>query len=317
MADPKSESPAVQQLIELWLLPAIVLLTLCGCLVVWALVWVRIRRRVAVVPYQPRYPVPWRGIDVLLVFLVYIVAPKAAMLLSLGWFDLGQLAAPVADQATKLETQHPAARVLIESGNVWILALCVVTVVVVAAVIEEFLFRLVLQGWLEAVENRMARIVPRLRGIVPGTVAVAISSMFFAMVHFRPPQPPMDLRLITFALGVQAVMSLLVLGFAVAWLRFRAGATLDDFGVVPRELVSDVKLGLLAFLAVTPPVLLINIAVKSLLPDNVVADPIPIFFLALALGILYFRTHRIVPVIVLHMAFNATAVVIALTMADK
>lgn len=300
-----------------WLLSAMVVLTIFGCLAVWTVVLLRIRRGSAAVRYQPRCPVPWRGIDVLAVFLVYIVAPKAAMLLSLGWFDLGQHAAPVADQATKLQTQHPAARVLIESGNLWVLALCVLTVVVVAAIIEEFIFRLVFQGWLEAVENRTLRLTPRLRGIVPGTVAVSISSVFFAMVHYRPPQPPVDLRWITLALAVQAIMSLLALGFAVALLRLRCGATLEDFGVVPRELSGDVKLGLLAFLAVTPLVYLINIAVKKLLPESIVADPIPIFFLALALGILYFRTHRIVPAVVLHMAFNASGVLMALTLARQ
>jgi membrane protease YdiL (CAAX protease family) len=51
------------------------------------------------------------------------------------------------------------------------------------------------------------------------------------------------------------------------------------------------------------------------LPKDVVADPIPIFFLALVLGTLYYRTHRIAASLVLHMAFNATGVAIALTMA--
>jgi hypothetical protein len=36
-------------------------------------------------------------------------------------------------------------------------------------------------------------------------------------------------------------------------------------------------------------------------------DPIPLFFLALVLGYLYFRTHRIVPSIVAHALFNAFA----------
>ena len=34
-------------------------------------------------------------------------------------------------------------------------------------------------------------------------------------------------------------------------------------------------------------------------------DPIPLFVLALILGYVYQRTHRIVPCIVLHMLFNA------------
>ena len=37
-------------------------------------------------------------------------------------------------------------------------------------------------------------------------------------------------------------------------------------------------------------------------------DPIPLFFLALTLGYLYRRTHRIAPCVFLHMAFNATSV---------
>ena len=39
-------------------------------------------------------------------------------------------------------------------------------------------------------------------------------------------------------------------------------------------------------------------------------DPIPLFFLALVFGALYHRTHRIAPSLVLHMAFNATSIVL-------
>ena len=34
-------------------------------------------------------------------------------------------------------------------------------------------------------------------------------------------------------------------------------------------------------------------------------DPIPLWLLAVGLGLIYQRTHRILPCIVLHMAFNA------------
>jgi len=39
-------------------------------------------------------------------------------------------------------------------------------------------------------------------------------------------------------------------------------------------------------------------------------DPIPLFLLALVFGVLYHRTHRIVPSLVLHMAFNATSIIL-------
>ena len=39
-------------------------------------------------------------------------------------------------------------------------------------------------------------------------------------------------------------------------------------------------------------------------------DPLPLFFLALVFGMLYHRTHRLAPSLVLHMAFNATSIVL-------
>lgn len=300
-----------------WLLPAVALLAVSACLAVWTLVVARIGRGTAVLPYQPRRPVPWQGIDVLLLFVLYFTAQLGVVYSAIAWFDLGDIQPPAVSQEAVLHTDHPAARVLKESGDPWALGLCIVAVVAVAAIIEEFLFRLVLQGWLEAIESWASERLPQFRAVVPGAAAVAISSILFAAVHYRPLQPRVDLRLILFGITAQAILSLLTLGFAAALLRFRTGATLVDLGVVRGKVASDLKLGLLAFLAVTPPVLLVNIAVKVLLPKDVVADPIPIFFLALALGILYCRTHRIVPSIVLHMAFNATGVAVALTLAGK
>jgi membrane protease YdiL (CAAX protease family) len=86
-------------------------------------------------------------------------------------------------------------------------------------------------------------------------------------------------------------------------------------GIVPRNLVHDLRIAAVAFVAVTVPVYLVMIDVNQLWPQIPVADPIPIFFLALALGFLYYRTHRIVPSLALHMAFNAVGVFMAIAMA--
>ena len=69
--------------------------------------------------------------------------------------------------------------------------------------------------------------------------------------------------------------------------------------------------GLVAWAAVTGPILVLFAKIRSLAPA-VVVDPLPIFLLALVLGTLYYRTHRILPSIVLHAAFNATGVLLAL-----
>jgi membrane protease YdiL (CAAX protease family) len=42
----------------------------------------------------------------------------------------------------------------------------------------------------------------------------------------------------------------------------------------------------------------------------VAPDPVPLFFFALVLGTIYYRTHRILPTIVTHAAFNATTLLV-------
>ena len=49
----------------------------------------------------------------------------------------------------------------------------------------------------------------------------------------------------------------------------------------------------------------------SVLPEYIAPDPFPLFFFAVALGAVYYRTHRIVPVIVLHAVLNGTSLVLA------
>ena len=113
-------------------------------------------------------------------------------------------------------------------------------------------------------------------------------------------------------MAAQAIGNLATIGLTVLWLRLGAGATLSDLGIVPGLWRRDVVIGLVAFAAVTAPILGSFAAIKQLAPA-VVLDPLPIFLLAIVLGLLYYRTHRILPSIVLHAAFNATSVLIALT----
>jgi membrane protease YdiL (CAAX protease family) len=115
------------------------------------------------------------------------------------------------------------------------------------------------------------------------------------------------------------VYSLTVL-FGVALLRVFSGATLQDLGFVPARFWADVRTGLVAALAVIAPVYLLHnlcyalvrhLVERSVLPAQVAADPVPIFFLAAALGLLYCRTHRIVPAITLHVVFNLSGLLMA------
>ena len=137
---------------------------------------------------------------------------------------------------------------------------------------------------------------------------VVIVATLFAAIHVREPAPPMDSSLIFARLQLFAVASLWVVALLIFWLKYATGATLADFGVVPEELISDIRLGILAFFAITPAVYAIQSALTRYWPELAVPDPIPLLLLGLVLGTLYCRTHRIVPSIVLHSMFNTIGV---------
>jgi membrane protease YdiL (CAAX protease family) len=281
-------------------------LGIAACIAVWITTAKKLARGESVLPYQQRRPVPWRGRDVALIFLAYLL--PALVALGLSWvFHVHGVAEPA--RSGKEEITHPV--LILAQGNPGALTLlfCVFTVVVVAPIVEEVLFRLVLQGWLEAVETASRR--RRLfwspeHGFWP----VAMTSVLFASLHFRTAQPPLSPKEIVALLAQMALWNLATLAFALAWLRLRRGATWTDFGFVPASLLGDIRLGILAFLAVAAPIYLLQAVLQWLL-QGIAADPITLTWFAIVLGVLYFRTHRLVPSIVLHMALNGTSLAIA------
>jgi membrane protease YdiL (CAAX protease family) len=221
------------------------------------------------------------------------------------------LGTPAAYDANGSQAEHVVAQ-LISDGNPWVFLLCVVSAGLVAPITEEFFFRVLLQGWLEALQHRWRRQMPALRRLVPGgSGAILLTSLLFARLHFRVDAPPINLRFLVFLLAGDAGTRLLTSAFAVVWLRWRVGATAADLGWMPKTSVGDVKLGLVAFMAVGAPVYAVQMGFRCLLPSCIAPDPLPLFFFALVLGTLYYRTHRILPSIVLHAALNGTSLMLA------
>jgi membrane protease YdiL (CAAX protease family) len=293
----------------------VALLAVVGCVVVWTKIAMRGARRLPVLPYQPRRRVPWRTFDVILLAATYILVPALVMRTAYWWFEFPRGALSETIKTAPLNAEHPLSRVLLEGHNIWTVLLCVASAVIVAPITEELLFRLVLQGWLESLERRMRRRIPAMRQFLPGVMPVITVAVLFAAMHMRKSEPREELPIVVFGLSVFCVSGLVTVLGAVFWLRCAAGASLADLGIVPSKLAGDLRIGLVAFLAVTAPVYVVMIAVKVLLPEVAVADPIPIFFLAIALGILYYRTHCIIPSLTLHMAFNAVGVFMAIVSA--
>ena len=128
--------------------------SIAASLTVSAGIWLwLIARRVTrrpLIPFARRRAVPWLGQDVLFIFLsAYLIALVAA---AIAGKIAGGEAAPAAAQH-KLQSTHPAEQLLRE-GDWREIALATFVAVVVAPLYEEFMFRVLLQGWLEALWSR-------------------------------------------------------------------------------------------------------------------------------------------------------------------
>ena len=274
----------------------------------WAWICARWRQRKPVLPWAWRRPVPWQTQDVLFLFLIGLYLPVLATEAVHAWMG-PEAAQPPAGQ--KPELAHPAEQ-LLRAGTPGEKAIAVVTAVIVAPLFDELFFRVLLQGWLESVWHRRRRKHPELRSAPVSWLPIVLPAALFALMHVRSGREPVLKEYLSVLFLAQIAADLLVLGLAIGLLRFAAGATAADLGWKPEKLRSDARLGLLALLATIGPVLTLQVVLIGLVKRTGIdyaPDPIPLFFLALVFGVLYHRTHRLAPSLVLHMTFNATAVI--------
>ncbi|MFM8579276.1 MAG: lysostaphin resistance A-like protein [Planctomycetaceae bacterium] len=121
--------------------------------------------------------------------------------------------------------RHPVVDLLTRGHDPGTVGAVILSAVVVAPIAEEFFFRKVLQGWLEAVEDRFCE---RSGRTVTGLVPVAASSILFALAHLEH------------GLGW---IPLVAFGAAVGWLARQRGSILP--GILVHALFNAVSVGLL------------------------------------------------------------------------
>ena len=276
---------------------------LLAAVVVWMAVAARARRGLPVIPYVWRRPVPWNAIHVIAILLLYLGLAVASQRSAIWLFDLPVVDAPAAVQPDK---PHLVVTLLRESHTPATLLLCFISVVVVAPIVEEFVFRVVLQGWLEAVEMRLRRQIPALRRLIPGAAPVVLISLLFGGMHYRIGNAQPDPRVIAHLMAGDTAARVVTLLLAIGLLRWGAGAKAEDLGLVREKLFPDARLGILAFLGIGVLIYSLKIFLARFLPQNV-ADPLVMFVFAAILGTLYCRTHRIAAAIVLHLVLNLTS----------
>jgi membrane protease YdiL (CAAX protease family) len=289
---------------EQWLLLLIVAAGVCASMAAWA-VFVT---RPSILRYRPRRHVPWGGIHLGAVVLMYLALALLMNLLIVVYFPGELMEAPSVPSGSELDSMHPIVRLFVQ-GSPGVLVACGLMAVVVAPIVEEFFFRVLLQGWLEARQRRWCRRIPALRRLMPGAAwPIVLVSLVFAAMHFRGEGPAPSILL----LAVDSVAKIITIGLAVVLFRFHPKATAADLGWEPKQFFRDVGLGLLSFAALGAPLYAMMLFIRLQLPESVTPDPFVLFPFSLALGYLYYRTHSIVPSIVLHMALNATSLAMLL-----
>jgi len=246
------------------------------------------------IPWERRRKVPWNGFDVFALLLFYIVSMvygASLMLLFRGPVP------PIMEVAAS--TQHALSQFIQQShGCPPALFVAFFSAVVAAPLGEEFFFRLVLQGWLEKQETLHFR-----RRFLPhGLPSIVFAALFFAVLHGGS-RKELDVDTLFFMLlgnGIANVGSMLV---GIVFLRGMRGATWNDLGLRFHRLPSDFGWAILFFVLFVPSIILLNVALRNLLPETV-TDPIPLFFFALALGFLFYRTRRLAGCVLLHAMLN-------------
>lgn len=97
-------------------------------------------------------------------------------------------------------SEHPLAKLARDQSDIGVLLLATLSAVVIAPLIEEFLFRVVLQGWLEKQEI----VWRKSRGIesdLPGLGPIIVVSTIFGLLHMGHGPDPVALFVLSLFLG--------------------------------------------------------------------------------------------------------------------
>jgi len=256
--------------------------------------------------------VPWTGLDVLLFLALWFIACDvfsgiAGFVAQCADSTVLKPASMLSAEEAPEEKKHHGHGVLqvIEQSkkSPLVFILLFLTIVVAAPFIEEMLFRLFLQGWLESKLTQFN---------FPGAggVAIVAVSLFFALLHGRSSD---EIHIYTLVVRfiTMIMISLLIFALGIYYLKEMRNVKIAHslFGTKQlsrKQLFAVAGICLFAlFFALG-----LSAALGIFYPDTN-TDPIPIFFFSLALGYLYSKTRNLSYCILLHACLNMTSLTYA------
>ncbi len=305
---------------------ALVLVTL----VWWAVVFTSRQTRKMLWPRYRFRQLPWRIRDLLLVWLLFLLA--LAVSTAVSPLSTAKEGSPVHHDDTQREDLNSPGRNEDETsqGQHWVLVLiqsdrslktvllCLLGTGILGPIAEEILFRGFLQGWSHRLEweHRRTRlnIAPIRRQLPLGAASVALVAVLFAMVHYRPDQPSPSVDVIRVILIRQTLAYSLFLPVALAIVALKDKPRGLRLIYDRRWFFCDITLGAGWFLAWIVPVYFVQGALKTILPWKAMADPCTMIVIGTILGTLFARTGRLAASIVFHVLLNITSLSLAFLM---
>ena len=248
--------------------------------------------------------VPWTGLDVLLFFAVWLIA-------QVGCGIFAAIVAPLPPQkqaVTIMDKEqehhgHPIVQ-LVEQGihSPMVLLVAFLAAVVAAPLLEEFLFRLLLQGWLATHFSQFR--VPYANG-----VAVVTASFFFAIIHAGN-DSAVHWQILFYSFSAVIVTNLLIFTAGIIYLAKGRNVKMTHclFGT-GRFFHPHFCFYAGYCCVVLGFIVIFSYLLEGFCPDTN-TDPIPIFFFSLLLGTLYSKTRNLSYCILLHACLNLTSLIL-------
>ncbi|GHT46900.1 hypothetical protein FACS189454_08750 [Planctomycetales bacterium] len=231
----------------------------------------------------------WSGFDVLLLFAVWFASMVVCVS---GMYAVAGIDIAEQSQNAAETTEHPLAQ-LIEKNKSSVLFIVVglLSGVILAPLTEEFLFRLVLQDYLE---RKFARL--------PNAGLVG-AAFVFALLHGAK-RGDLDENILFFSLLGAGLANLITILAGIYYLYAVRKIPIGQYFF--QNNWNRRKTGMFAgiFLITIPTVMGLN-AVLQLLYPNAVVDPVPLFFFAVVLGWVFQQTRQLVVCVAMHAALNA------------
>jgi len=209
------------------------------------------------------------------------------------------------------DQEHPLMTMLKDEPSPWFLLIGGFVAVVVAPIAEEYFFRVILQGWLENLANRCGDVTyllmggRRARPTQPQTEAPPQDPILAEPWDQDSPAARDDAVSNTRALPEGEF-------FALSEPLERIESPYSPPAELPAPAAEPIPVPTDAMKPALWPILLAS-AVFAALHIGHGHAPIPLFFLAVGLGYLYQRTHRVLPCIIVHMALNASSLLLLWT----